>query len=114
MSDEDPTLCLCVDPLLFENCETCTNDLAEVNAYLDDATFPRTALGQTDQLGHDRDESEARRAGAIDLGPMLTDADLIAPAPANSQTCGQCGTLHGRWIKTHSAQGESKPCKGSW
>lgn len=77
-------------------------------------TFPRTALGQTDALGHDRDEGERARANAHDFGPLLTDTGLLAPAPANSQTCSLCGTLHGRWVKTHTAQGETRPCVGSW
>lgn len=76
--------------------------------------FPRTPLGLTDQLGHDRDESEQRRREAVDIVPSLSDADLIAPAPVNESTCGLCGSIHGRWSKVHTAPGEAKPCRGSW
>lgn len=76
--------------------------------------FPRTPLGQTDALNGGRDLRETMRANAVDIVPALVDADLIAPEPPNSQTCSLCGALHGRWVKTHTARGETKPCRGSW
>lgn len=71
--------------------------------------FPRTPLGQTDALNGGRDLRETMRANAIQ-----ERASESGVAPPNSQTCSLCGALHGRWVKTHTALGETKPCAGSW
>ncbi len=88
--------------------------------------FPRTPLGLTDALHGGRDLRETMRANAVSNGPpyrkhsasMGPDCQCETcshqPAPPNSQTCSLCGALHGRWVKTHTVQGETRPCRGSW
>lgn len=95
-----------------------TNNTVRVESQQPGQPFPRSPLGATDALGHDRDEAERARAATSTVertaSSVVNDSVQGSPSPQRCRIA-SCGAIHGYWSPVHFTKPlDAVPCAGSW